>query len=160
MQQHFNSNNFSEITENMVRDNFERWHDILYNRRISPQLLQSISKFNADTLKEVRLGIEHGLSEEQIRVYAESNLYYAHMEQIRLGFEEGLTFEQVQLYSQRIHLNEMRQIRLGIKNGLTQKQLECLINADVSRMLSIRQRFEFENAVNSIKPLIEQYPKE
>lgn len=160
MKRPFNSTNFYDINENMVVDDFDGWRDILCNRRISPQLLQLISKFNVGQIKEVRLGIEHGLSEACIRTYVEPKLRDWLMEQVRLGFEDGLSISQVEMY---IHLDDaegMKQMRLGFKNHLTKEQLEALIETAPAYMDTVRKEFEFQNAVSSIKSLIDHYPKD
>ena len=160
MKRPLSNTNFYDINENMVVDDFHTWRNILCNRRISPQLLQLISKFDVGQIKEVRLGIEHGLSEACIRTYVEPKLSYWLMEQVRLGFEDGLSISQVEMY---IHLDDaegMRQMRLGIKNHLTKEQLEALIKLPPVYMCTAREEFEFQNAVSSIKSLIEHYPKD
>lgn len=160
MKRPFDFTNFFDINENMVVDDFHGWRDILCNRRISPQLLQLISKFTVSQLKEVRLGIEHGLSEACIKKYVEPKLSYWLMEQVRLGFEDGLSISQVEMY---IHLDDaegMKQMRLGIKNHLTEEQLEQLVKTAPAYMNTVREVFEFKNAASSIKSLIEHYPKD
>ena len=160
MQRPFGSTNFYDVNENMVVDDFHGWQDILCNRRISHQLLQLISRFNVSQIKEVRLGIEHSLSEEYIKTYVKPKLSQQLMEQVRLGFEDGLSIAQVGMY---IHLDDaegMKQMRLGIKNHLSAEQLEQLIKVSPAYMSTVRKELEFKNAVDSIKTLISQYPKE
>lgn len=157
MKRPLHSTNYYDINENMVVDDFDSWCDILRNRRISPQMLQLISKFSVGQVTEVRLGIEHGLTEKCIRVYVEPKLPFWRMEQVRLGFEDGLTLTQVQLYLHLTDADAMKQVRLGIKNGLSQDQLDELIKTTPDMMQDIRERFEYENAVNCIKNLISSY---
>lgn len=54
---------------------------------------------NEAQLKEIRTGIEHGLSTTRIRLYAKPDYDSHQMEQIRLAIENGLTDEQIATFA-------------------------------------------------------------
>ena len=51
--------------------------------------------FSPAQLKQVRLGIKHGLNQEQVQVFANQFLTHQEMKMARLALEEGCSIEQV-----------------------------------------------------------------
>ena len=75
-------------------------------------------EFDAFKMEQIRLGLEHGLSEEQINLLADSEFNSHQMREIRKGFADGLTMEQVKAYAApRVDFHEMAAIREGLKSG-------------------------------------------
>ena len=66
-------------------------------------------------MEVVLLGFEHGLSTEQVSIYAKPEFDYTQMEEIERGFAHGLTMEQVQTYAKpEFDSKQMHQIRKGL----------------------------------------------
>lgn len=86
-------------------------------------------------MKQIRLGLEHGLTPEKVSIYAKPEFYSFYygdydyynkfeekkclMEQIRLGLEHGLSPEEVSLYAKpEFDAFQMRHIRIGLEQDL------------------------------------------
>ncbi len=49
------------------------------------------------------------------------------MEQVKLGLENGLTTEQILVYAdEKYNVEQMKELRLGLENGLTEEQVKML----------------------------------
>lgn len=109
-------------------------------------------------MKEIRLGIKNGLSEDKVALY--SNILYSDSEmcEIRNAFEEGLSIVQIkanfkeglggfEMYKQRMKLkflltenrfenyldkmenkHQLEEIRCALKNGLSEEQIDIFAN--------------------------------
>lgn len=107
-------------------------------------------------LREIRLGAEHGLSMEQIKMYdgtyqeSVRDLNYKQMEQIRLGLEHDLSTEQVQLYADKeMELFKMEQIRLILEDGLSIEQAKEYIDLGLDGAQMNRVRYGVEHNFTS-----------
>ncbi len=74
-------------------------------------------EFSNVNMREIRSGLEHGLSEEQVRLFANPEFNDGQMKEIRLGLEGGLSMEQVGIYAKPLFYGEqMKELRLGLQN--------------------------------------------
>ena len=55
----------------------------------------------SNQLEQIRLGFEHGLTMEQIEVYANPEFKWPQLREVRDGFESGLALEQIGYYGRR-----------------------------------------------------------
>ncbi len=115
-------------------------------------------------LREIRLGFEHGLSIEQIKMYdgtyqdSVRDLNYRQMEQIRLGLEHNLSTEQVQLFADKeMELFKMEQIRLILEDGFSIEQVKKYIDLGLDGAQMNRVRYGLEH--NFTNEQIEMYAK-
>ena len=81
-------------------------------------------EFSNLQMREIRSGLENGLTEEQIRLYARPKFGYVNMREIRSGLEHGLSEEQVRLFANpEFNDGQMKEIRLGLEGGLSMEQV-------------------------------------
>ena len=67
-------------------------------------------------MREIRLGLKHGLSADQVSLYADRKFMPEQMRMIRIGLESGLSIEQVSSYaSPNITSDEMFKIMERIR---------------------------------------------
>lgn len=122
--------------------------------------------FTCGQLDQIFLGVCHGLTDEQIKVYTSTfraNYELKHfsplqMEQIRLGFEQGLNVKQVEKYAMDYLPKQMEQIRLGFVHGLTDEQVNLYRSYLYTsiQMKTIRTKLEEGVTIEDIKKMIER----
>lgn len=86
-------------------------------------------------MEEIRTGFEHGLTVEQVSVYAKPELTAPsynygcdnrnnQMREIRLGLEHGISVEQAKVYANpEFKWPQMREVREGFESGLALEQI-------------------------------------
>ena len=124
--------------------------------------------FNEQQIKEIRLGIEHGLSTTRIRLYANAEYDSHQMEQIRLAIENGLTDEQIATFANpefsddemehiRTRLEFERRSKEEINEDLHRKRLHNLLigiaAAGLLIVISLIGFFGFDTIQDYIVPL-------
>lgn len=84
--------------------------------------------FKRPEMIEIRLGLEHNLTTEQVKLFADSNFNAVRMKQIRLGLEQGLTIEQVKSYTKKEYTAlQMRAARKALEIGVPFEQINIII---------------------------------
>lgn len=69
----------------------EQWNQIQWGRDSGVDTSLFAKKFfNCGQMEQIRLGLEHSLTEDEIKVYARADFDYNQMYQIRLGYEQGI----------------------------------------------------------------------
>lgn len=83
----------------MADDYYDAWRDILSKKQLSEKLFRHLGYTIGypSQLTQVRLGIQNGLSDEQIRTFAKRNLSPKQMEKLRLLCESGMSCKLVEL---------------------------------------------------------------
>lgn len=114
----------------------------------------NVQKTGNCEMDEICIGLENGLTKEQVLVYTGKSFNFKQMREIRLGFESGLSMEQVLIYADNKYTwLQMSEIRSGFVNGLTENQV--LIYADESYksyyMGQLRKWFEYGLTIEQIK---------
>lgn len=105
-------------------------------------LLQIMRKYDIRQINEVFQGFQQGLTQEEVKLYADSKFKWEQMKQIRHGFENGLIEEQVRLYADpKFRWFQMYLIRTGFEYGLTMEQVRLYAKPEFSdrRMQEICQ---------------------
>lgn len=103
------------------------------------------SKFYHAQLYEIRLGLQNGLTKEQVSLYAKPEFGDLQMNQIRLGLERGLSIEKVKIYARPEFLStQMAVIREALESGLTIDQVKVFARPeyDSFQMLTIFYAFK------------------
>ena len=81
-------------------------------------------------MEQIRLGLKHGLAEDQVRLFAEPGFNEHQMYQIRLGLEHGLTKEQAGIYAvPEFDAWQMEEIRGGLEQGIALREAEKMAEA-------------------------------
>lgn len=96
----------------------------------------------SNQLEQIRLGFEHGLTMEQIEVYANPEFKWPQMREVREGFESGLALEQVGYYAKPEFTSlQMQEIRKGFAEGLSMEQVKAYADPrdDFEKMAEIRE---------------------
>ena len=101
-------------------------------------------------MDELRSGLEHGLTIEQVRIYAnpkfsagQSDAQDNQMREIRLGLEHNLPLEQVRLYAdQKIDCKQMQKIRTGFENGVTVEQMKQVLGIAEQEKPSVSEKLD------------------
>ena len=108
----------------------------------------SSDRFNFAHTNEIFLALCNGLTRQQILYFEKTAFWPQQKRQIRLGFENGLYDDQIALYAKpefdETEAKRSEQIRLGCKNGLEIEQVEYYAKScfDVSQMTIIRKAEE------------------
>jgi DNA-binding transcriptional MerR regulator len=110
----------------MKGDDIEAWEKLLENKEIR-EFMREISKMNFkgfSQIRQIRYGLENGLTIEQVKMYVNPEFYAPRMEQIRLALEHHVSNEKVKIIAnEKYEYEQMEQIRLGFENGLTIEQV-------------------------------------
>ena len=70
-------------------------------------------------MNHIRLGLENGLSKEQVSILTNPEFDWDQKNQIRLGLENGLTEEQILVFAKpEFNWMQMDEIREGLEEGL------------------------------------------
>ena len=89
------------------------------------QECEESGKFDDKQMNEIIWGFEHGLTMEQVKLYADPKFDWKQMEEIGKGFENGLTIEQTKFYADpKFKWNQMYPIRKDFENGLTIEEIK------------------------------------
>jgi len=110
--------------------------------------------FNEKQMKHITEGLQDGLTDEQVKLYAKPEFKDSQMYVIREGLEHGLSNEQVKLFTKpEFDSYQMDQIRLGLEDGLSKEQLNLYAKPefDDSQMLEIRWGFKNGLPVDQVK---------
>ncbi len=87
--------------------------------------LYSQKGMSAKQARQVLVGLEYGLTAEQVSLFAKKKYDWRQMVQLRKGLEHGLTDEQVSIFSSsKFNAQQMEQIRLGLVNGLSDDEVK------------------------------------
>lgn len=127
----------TEIIKCIVNDFTEEQINICINQE---------HPFDADQMAEIRLGFEHKLSLDQIRIYSDKRFDDNQMYEIRVGLENKLTKEQILIYAvPQFNWRQMEQIRAGFEHGLSEEQVSVYADPKLKRyqMGEIRLGFEY-----------------
>jgi len=122
-----------EVLNAMVDDSYEAWKSILQGNPNIIQLLSYLEQCNhlSKRLKEIRLGLEHNLTLEQIKIYAIPEFDFGQMKPIRLGLEADFTSEQIKRYARSEFTGQqMIEIYIGYLYGLSEEQICEYANPD------------------------------
>lgn len=133
----------SDVLNAMVDDSYEAWKSILQCNPKIIQLLNYLEQCNhlSKRLKEIRLGLEHDLTLEQIKIYARPEFDFSQMKPIRLGLEAGFTTENINRYARsEFNGQQMMEICSGYVYGLSEEQISRYANPslDAEQMSNIR----------------------
>lgn len=87
--------------------------------------------FNTSQIRQIKLGIESSLTEEQIQIYAKPEFSGYEMEEIRWGLEDGFD---VSIYANsKYDWEQMSQVREGLQNGLTVEQIKIYAKTEFNQ---------------------------
>lgn len=76
------------------------------------------SEFTFLQKEEVKYGLQNGLAEHQVVLYASCEFNHLQMEQMRLALEHGISTRVVRRYMHAdMHVEKMKEIRLRLENG-------------------------------------------
>lgn len=85
-------------------------------------------KFTKNQLVQIKWGLDNGLSDEQVGIYAKQKFNDRQMQEMRLGLEKGSSIEDVQSYAMtKYNDSQMTEIRWGLAR-LTKEQVEVFEN--------------------------------
>ncbi len=111
-------------------------------------------KFDNDQIEKIRQGLESGLNEKQISLYAKPEFNDGLMEQIRIGLENKLNNEQISLYAKpELSYAQMREIReelLNQKLEIHQKNIQLSIK---ERIKSVQEKMKIHQKVSPQKQI-------
>ena len=132
-------------SNHMVTKNEISFEDVICGRQ-----------FSAYQEKQILLGIEHGLSADQIKFYSNPEYDGIIMEKFRLGFEDGLSVEQESLCLNNFSDAQINMILDGFKIGLSMEQVEVYAKPEISYfdMYSIVRGFESGVTVEQMKQVL------
>lgn len=83
-------------------------------KALPPSIQMKKDLFDKGQMEEIRLGLDDGLTEEQIELYADPKFNANQMAEIRGGIECGLTEEQIRIFAKpELSWKQMRDISLG-----------------------------------------------
>ena len=171
----------NELFEAMIYDSYEAWKSILQKNPQITQVLKCLECCGhlSERLREIRRGLEHDLTLEQIKIYARPEFDYSQMSCIRFGLEAGFTQEQLGKYARtEFSGNQMAQIAWGYRMCLTEEQISEYAdpNLDADEMEDIRWKYmtqlteeqiqacraiaerksiRYQNKIDSLKALID-----
>lgn len=132
-----------KVLNAMVEDSYEAWKSIIQNYPNVTDLLCYLETCNHVEwrVREIRRGLEHNLTYEQIKMYARPEFDYTQMRQIRFGLESGLTNEEIEIYARpEFSAGQMMEMYYGYRDGLTVEHVSKYANPKLSEheMCSLR----------------------
>jgi hypothetical protein len=128
-------------------------------------------------MKEIRLGLEHGLTPDQVKMYIDPRFKHTQMQQLRIGLEKGLDIEryakfwyevdqmqEIQLAQEHgvpfdridshlttiLHYDkeQLKQIRLGLEHGLTDEQINLYQKSKYNHFRMEQMRLGLEHGLD------------
>lgn len=98
---------------------------------------------DARQLYQIQQGLEFGLSEKEIRLFAKKELDELQMNSIRLAIKHRLSEEEIAFLSDtRFNGHQMEQIVTGLKDGLTLEKVKQYAKEELSAHEMCRQRID------------------
>lgn len=80
--------------------------------------------------------LDEELSIDELKIILNPNFNMLQIDEVALGFKHGLTEEQVRLYAdEKFNFNRIHYFRLGLENNLPQNEIDFYINIDRDSMI-------------------------
>lgn len=105
-------------------------------------------KFDENQINEVALGFKHGLTEEQVRLYADERFNFMRMQYFRLGLENNLHQNEIDFYVNIDNAYRIEGIYECFINGLTMEEVKFIeyhtrytnLSSDIKKYISVLKK--------------------
>ncbi len=122
-----------------------------YDKKAFKEIING-ADFTELQVTEIHKGFDHGLTAEQISVYANAKYGWEEMQIIRHAFEEGLTMEQIEVFADpNFSYDKMNEISLAFQSGLTIEQVKKFAAPWESFVVIYKMRKQYEKQLLASK---------